>query len=280
MPSATSVGLDSVPWRSPPLTAHSGISRRACSICPWCTLLGQVREAAPVYGSGGFTSYSEERLIDQLSGWIEQGIPRVKMKVGRDAAADPGRVAAARRAIGDESELFVDANGGYSHKQALAMAELFAERYRVSWLEEPCSSDDLAGLRMLRDHAPAGLEIAAGEYGYNLIYFKRMLDAGAVDCLQADVTRCAGITGYLQVANLCEAFFIPLSAHCAPAQHLHLACALQPMRHIEYFHDHVRIEKMLFDGVASPREGALYPDLSRPGTGLEFKHSDAEQFSV
>jgi len=202
------------------------------------------------------------------------------MKVGRHPEADRGRVAAARKAIGGRAELFVDANGAYSRKQALAMAGAFAGESGVSWLEEPVSSDDLEGLRLLRDRAPAGLDITAGEYGFYLPYFRRMLEAGAVDCIQPDVTRCCGITGFLNVAALCEAYFIPLSAHCAPAQSLHVCCAVRPLRHIEYFHDHVRIEQMLFDGTIQPVDGALHPDLSRPGMGLTFKKADARRFAV
>jgi len=243
------------------------------------TLLGPVRECVPVYGSGGFTSYSMKQLEKQLSGWAEQGIPRVKMKVGRDPAADPGRVKAAREAIGPGVQLFVDANGAYSRKQALAMAERLAE-LDVSWFEEPVIADDLSGLHALCDRVPAGMEVAAGEYGYDLGYFHRMLDAQAVDVLQADVTRCSGITGFLQAAALCDAYHLPLSAHCAPAQHAHVGCAALPLKHIEYFHDHVRIERMLFDGMPELEKGAFRLDLSRPGCGLEFKHADAEKFSV
>lgn len=245
---------------------------------PLVSLLGQVRSAVPVYGSGGFTSYDETTLCDQLAGWVEQGIPRVKMKVGRNPRADRARVAAARRAIGESSELFVDANGAYARKQALTMAGAFAIESGVNWLEEPVSSDDLEGLRLLRDRAPAGLDITAGEYGFYLPYFRRMLEAGAVDCIQPDVTRCCGITGFLKVAALGEAHFIPLSAHCAPAQSLHVCCAVRPLRHIEYFHDHVRIEQMLFDGVPQPVGGALRPNLSLPGMGLEFREADARRF--
>ena len=119
------------------------------------------------------------------------------------------------------------------------------------------------------------MAITAGEYGYDLPYFRRMLQAQAVDVLQADATRCAGITGFLGVAALCEAFGIPLSSHCAPALHLPLCCAARPALHLEYFHDHARIERMLFDGAAEPRQGLLAPDLTRPGLGLEFKEQDA-----
>ena len=247
---------------------------------PLCKLLGMAHDSVPVYGSGGFTSYSLERLAKQLSGWVQEGIPRVKMKVGSEPERDPRRVEAARDAIGPEAELFVDANGAYSRKQALALAERFSAEQRVSWLEEPVSSEDLEGLRLLRDRAPAGMDIAAGEYGDDTPYFMRMLDAEAVDVLQADVTRCAGITELLRVGGLCRARSLPLSLHCGPAIHLHPALALEQLRHLEYFHDHVRIEGMLFDGVCSPVGGALHPDLGRPGIGLELKRADAERYAT
>lgn len=246
---------------------------------PLAMLLGAVRDAAEIYGSGGFTSYSLEQLQQQLGGWAAQGIERVKMKIGRDPAADRRRVTAARQAIGPNAELFVDANGAYSRKQALAQAEAFAAA-GVCWFEEPVSSDDLAGLRLLRDRAPAGMEIAAGEYGYDLPYFRRMLEAGAVDVLQIDATRAAGITGFLQAAALAAAFEIEVSAHCAPSLHVHPCCALTNVRPLEYFHDHARIEQMLFDGALVPEGGELRFDQSRPGLGLEFKRSDAQQYAT
>lgn len=246
---------------------------------PLLRLLGPVRESVPVYGSGGFTSYPLDRLREQLCGWVAEGITRVKMKIGRDPAADLERVRAAREAIGPDVELFVDANGACTRKQALAFAEAFGE-LGVTWFEEPVSSDDLEGLRLLRDRAPAGMSIAAGEYGYDLFYFRRMLQAGAVDVLQADATRCAGITGFLRVGALCEAEPLPLSAHTAPSLHAHPCCALSPAVHVEHFHDHARIERMLFDGALRPVRGELRPDLSRPGLGLDFKRADAERFAV
>jgi L-alanine-DL-glutamate epimerase-like enolase superfamily enzyme len=246
---------------------------------PLVTLLGAACDRVPVYGSGGFTSYSVEQLQAQLGDWVASGIPPVKMKVGREPAADVERVQAARAAIGPTAQLFVDANGAYSRKQALAFAEAFAGS-GVNWFEEPVSSDDLEGLRLVRDRVAAGMDIAAGEYGYDLGYFRRMLEAGAVDVLQADATRCAGITGFLRVGALCEARGLPLSAHTAPSLHAHLSCALPAVRHLEYFHDHVRIERMFFDGAPTPVNGALSPDLSRPGMGLVLKRSDAQRHAL
>ncbi len=245
---------------------------------PLVSLLGASRAAAPVYGSGGFTSYNADQLCAQLAGWVADGIPRVKMKIGRDAAADVERVAAARAAIGD-AELFVDANGAYERKQAIAQAERFAE-YDVTWFEEPVYHRDLDGLRLVREHAPPGVEISVGEYGYAPSTFESIVRAGAVDVLQADASRCEGITGLLVVDGLCEATMTPLSTHCAPSLHAHVACAAKRVRHLEYFHDHARIEQMFFDGALTPRDGALHPDLTRPGLGLELKEADAKRFET
>jgi L-alanine-DL-glutamate epimerase-like enolase superfamily enzyme len=246
---------------------------------PLVTLLGQIHPGAPIYGSGGFTSYSDQQLASQLERWVEQGIPRVKMKVGRDAERDIQRVRVAREAIGPEADLYVDANGAYGLKQALRLANRFA-KFEVSWFEEPVSSDDLDGLRVIRDRGPCSMEIAAGEYGYDVFYFRRMLEAGAVDVLQADVTRCGGITGFLQVAALCQSHNLLLSCHTAPALHTHVACAIAPLKNLEYFHDHVRIEQMFFDGIPRPVQGELQPDLTRPGLGLELKRVDAQKFAA
>jgi L-alanine-DL-glutamate epimerase-like enolase superfamily enzyme len=247
---------------------------------PLALLLGRYRDAVPIYGSGGFTSYNDGKLRDQLAGWVERdGCRWVKMKVGTDAAADPRRVTVAKAAIGDRT-LFVDANGAYSTKQALALADAFRHEAGVAWFEEPVSSDDLEGLQTIRLRAPAGMEIAAGEYGYTTDYFRRMLNAAAVDVQQADITRCGGVTAFLQVAALCEAHHIDLSGHCGPAIHLHAACAAPRFRHLEWFHDHVRIEHMLFDGAPTPCDGVIRPDLSRPGMGLALKQHDAARYRI
>lgn len=246
---------------------------------PLVSLLGGARDSVTVYGSGGFTSYSTEELETQLAGWARQGIHAVKMKVGRDPLADRKRVHAARRVIGKDVDLFVDANGAYDRKLALAQARAFAED-DVRWFEEPVSSDDLPGLRFIRDRVPAELEIAAGEYGYDLQYFSRMVDAGAVDVLQADATRCCGVTGFMRAAAVCDAACLPLSAHTAPSVHAHLCCAASRTRHLEYFHDHVRIERLIFEGALVPVDGALRPDRSRSGLGIELKWQDAERFAV
>lgn len=248
---------------------------------PLFRLLGACRDAVPIYGSGGFTSYSDQELAEQLGGWVADGIPRVKMKIGSDWGTKPHRdverVRVAREAIGPDAALFVDANGGYSVKQAIGQAQRFAEQ-GVSYFEEPVSSDQLDQLAFVRQHVP--MDVAAGEYGWDPWYFREMLRAGAVDILQADATRCLGITGWLEAARTAYAYAVPFSAHCAPTIHAQVGCAAPQLSHVEYFHDHIRIEQMLFDGVPEQRGGCLYPHAGRPGLGLELKRAEAERWRV
>ncbi|MGZ4510032.1 MAG: enolase C-terminal domain-like protein [Mycobacterium sp.] len=249
---------------------------------PVCRLLGLAHAEVPIYGSGGFTTYDDSTTRSQLERWVDEWkIPRVKIKIGEswgsDVARDLARIALARRVIGPDAELYVDANGGYRRKQAIRVAHAMAE-HDVTWFEEPVSSDDLAGLREVRNQVSP--DVTAGEYGYDLAYFNRMLAADAVDCVQIDVTRCGGITDWLRAAAVAAANNVDVSGHCAPNLHAHVAAAVPNLRHLEYFHDHHRIEHMLFDGALSPDGGALRPDQRRPGLGLEFKHGDAEQYRV
>ena len=246
---------------------------------PLATLLGRCRDEVMIYGSGGFTTYSDEKLREQLSHWAEvDGCRFVKMKVGSDPERDPERAMTARRAIGDH-ELFVDGNGAFSVKAALRFVEASREA-DIRWFEEPVTSDNPPGLRLMRDRTPPGMAVAAGEYTYDLDDARILLEAEAVDVLQADVTRCGGVSGFLEVGALCEAHHIDLSGHCAPSLTRHVACAAPRVRHLEWFHDHVRIEQMLFDGAPTAKGGAIRPDLDRPGHGLEFKARDAERFRV
>ena len=249
---------------------------RLCGVA-LCDLLGVVRSRVPLYGSGGFTSYDEQTLCDQLGGWAASGFRAVKMKVGRDHGRDPERVAAARRAIGAGVALFVDGNGGYDVSEAIAIARRFAE-HDVTWFEQPVDHRDVAGTRRVREHAPPGMAISSGEYIYDTADAARV--APVVDVLQADATRCGGYTGLVAIDGFCEVTRKPFSTHCSPSLHLHAGAALLRLRHMEWFYDHVRIERMLFDGFVEPVDGTLEPDRRRPGHGLTFKHADARRFAV
>ncbi len=248
---------------------------------PLAGLLGAARRRVPVYGSGGFTTYDDTHLAAQLGGWVHgQQIPRVKIKIGeswgRAVPRDLARVRAARQVIGSRAELYVDANGAYSRKQAVRVGGVLAE-LGVGWFEEPVSSDDLTGLRLVRDAVVC--DVTAGEYGYDLPYFARMIAAGAVDCLQVDATRCGGLTEFLRAAALAHAHGLEISTHCAPHAHAAAAACVPNLRHIEWFHDHVRIESMLFDGALDPTGGAVRP-VTGIGHGLTLRAEEAREFRV
>jgi L-alanine-DL-glutamate epimerase-like enolase superfamily enzyme len=238
-------------------------------------LLGRAHERVPVYGSGGFTSYGPARVAEQLGGWVAAGIPRVKMKVGREPEADPARLDAAREAIGD-AELYVDSNGAFRAKEAVRWGRRYVADWGVRWFEEPVSSADFAGLRIVREACDA--DVAAGEYAYVAADFRNLI--GCVDCLQVDVTRCGGPSGVLAAAALAAAHGLDVSGHCAPQLGAHTLCGVPNLRHLEYFHDHVRVESLLFDGVLEPVDGALVPDLSRPGNGLALKRAEAARWAA
>jgi len=198
--------------------------------------------------------------------------------VGRDPDRDPHRCAVVREVLGDAVEFFVDANGAYDRQEALGWCHRFWSDFGVTYVEEPVSSEDLDGLRFLRDRVPAGQAVAAGEYCWDLLAVARMLPA--VHVQQVDVTRCGGITNFLRAGALCQAHQMPLSAHCAPNLSAHVCCGVQTLAHIEYFHDHVRIEEALFEGTLSPRDGALEPDLSRPGHGLRLREDAFDEYAT
>jgi len=246
---------------------------------PVADLLGRARQHVPVYGSGGFTSYDEQQTRDQLAGWLADGIGRVKIKIGEswggNEQRDLARVALAREVIGPDRELYVDANGGYTVGQAVRVGQRLAG-HGVIWFEEPVSSRDLAGLAAVRRQVTA--DVAAGEYSWSLADSAAMIDAGAVDCLQLDVTRCGGITEFMRGAALAAAHNLQVSAHCCPSLHAHVGAAVPNLRHVEYFHDHQRIEQMLFDGAPKPEGGELTPDPAAPGLGIRLRHSDGERF--
>jgi L-alanine-DL-glutamate epimerase-like enolase superfamily enzyme len=249
---------------------------------PVADLLGRARSGVPVYGSGGFTSYNEKQTREQLTGWVEHDrIPRVKIKIGQDWGGaerrDLSRIALAREIIGPDAELYVDANGGYTAGQAVRVAREMSG-FDVTWFEEPVSSQDLAGLAAVRGQVLP--DVAAGEYSWSLADSARLIDAGAVDCLQLDVTRCGGITEFLRGAALAAAHNLEISGHCAPNLHAHVGSAVPNMRHVEYFHDHQLIEQMLFDGALSPAGGDLVPDPGQPGLGLWLRDADAEKYRV
>ncbi|MDA2803808.1 enolase C-terminal domain-like protein [Nocardiopsis suaedae] len=247
-----------------------------------CRMFGRVRRAVPVYASGGFTGPEPLRAAERAGWWAQElGAHAVKIKIGGTPETgpedpDPARIERAREAAGG-AQVYADANGAYGAKRALRAGAVL-DALGVAWFEEPVSSDDLDGLRRVRDGVRA--DVTAGEYGYHLPYLARMAGAGAVDCLQADVTRCGGFGTWFRAAAAAAGNGLAVSAHCAPALAVHAAVATHNVRHIEWFADHERVESALLDGAPRPVEGDLAPDPSAPGHGMRLKAADAERYRV
>lgn len=237
---------------------------------PLHRLLGSARASVPVYGSGGFTTYSQERTVEQLAGWATQGTRWVKLKIGESWGTcvdrDLERTAAVVDAVGRGVGVFVDANGAYSVGEAVRVGQRLDE-LGVTWFEEPVSSDDPAGLREVRRRVRA--DVAAGEYADSLDAVRTL--CAAVDCLQLDVTRIGGITALYRAAGIAQAHHLDVSGHCAPHLSASAFAAVPGLRHLEYFHDHVRVEELLFDGVAPLVAGALPLDPDVPGHGMRLR---------
>ncbi|MBO0853695.1 MAG: mandelate racemase [Nocardia sp.] len=225
---------------------------------PLPELLGATRAATPVYGSGGFTTMDDNRLARQIGGWQAAGCTAVKIKIGEDRGRrtdrDLERITLAAGLIGDRDTLMVDANGAYSVAAAQWMGSRL-DRLGVGWFEEPVTSDDPAGLRRVR--AEVRCDVTAGEYIYDRYDAAALIDV--VDCLQLDVTRCGGYSGFRECAALAAAHGVDVSAHCAPSLHAPVAAATGNLRHIEWFADHARLEPLLAEGTPQVAGGLLPP---------------------
>ena len=241
---------------------------------PLVRLMGAVRDEVPVYGSGGFTSMTDEQLAEQVHGWRAAGCTAMKIKIGESWGSrvdrDLSRVEQLAELAGG-ARLMVDANGGYSVGQACRVGAALDEM-GVVWFEEPVSSDDVHGLSVVR--SALRCDVAAGEYVAE-VYDAAQL-CPVVDCLQLDVTRCGGYTGFLRSAAVAAAHNLQVSGHCAPALHTPVCAAIANFRPIEYFADHARLEPMLFDGVPEVRDGVLAPG-DEPGHGYRIADR-AEEF--
>jgi len=237
---------------------------------PLPDLLGRCRDTVPIYGSGGFTTMTDDQLAAQVSQWSELGCRAMKIKIGeswgRCVERDLARVERLRGLAGDEVVLMVDANGAYSLGQALRVGQRLDE-LGVEWFEEPVTSDDVDGLSWLRDRLRC--DVAAGEYVSEVDDLRALVPA--VDCVQLDATRCGGYTGFLRGAFVAAASHREVSAHCAPALHAPVAAAVPNLRHVEYFADHARLEPSLLEGIAPVHDGALVPVHDRPGAGWTLR---------
>lgn len=248
---------------------------------PLYRLLGPYRESVPVYGSGGWTNFSEKELIEEQTSYVERGMRSIKMKVGKDFGKsereDLRRLAAVRKAVGDDVEILIDANNGYYAKQAIAMAREF-EQYRVGWFEEPVLADDIDGLAAVARATP--IPIATGEHEYTKFGFKDLISRGGADVVQPDLGRVGGITEWLKVAHLAHAFNLPVAPHAYALVALQVACATPNLRIVEYLGTEEQGYRAFFTDFPEPKDGMWAPYPDRPGLGVELNPETVRKYAV
>jgi L-alanine-DL-glutamate epimerase-like enolase superfamily enzyme len=248
---------------------------------PLYRLLGPYTDRVPIYGSGGWTSFSELELVREQVGYVERGIPRVKMKVAKDFGRaedeDLRRLAAVRKAVGDDVEIYVDANNGFYAKQAIGFARRMAN-YDVRWFEEPVLADDVAGLAAVA--RAIDIPVATGEHEYTKYGFKELISQGGADIVQPDVGRVGGVTEWLKVAHLAHAFNLPVAPHAVQLVHLHLACCTPNLKVVEYLGVSEETDRLFYTDFPEPQNGMWSPYPDRPGLGLELNPRAVERYSV
>jgi L-rhamnonate dehydratase len=248
---------------------------------PLYQLLGPYTESVPIYGSGGWTSFSEKELVSEQLSYVERGIPRVKMKVAKDfghcEAEDLQRLKAVRKTVGDDVEIYVDANNGFYAKQAIGFARKMAD-HNVGWFEEPVLADDIAGLAAIAK--AIDIPVATGEHEYTKYGFKELIAQGGADIVQPDVGRVGGVTEWMKVAHLAHAFNLPVAPHAVQLVHLHLACCTPNLKVVEYLGVAEETDKLFYTEVPEPKDGMWSPFPDRPGLGLELDPKAVERYAV
>lgn len=198
---------------------------------PLWRLLGGYDPRVPCYAGGIDLDFSLDKLLRQTEDNLEKGFRAIKMKVGRKLLSeDVHRIKAMREHLGDGFVLMADANMKWSADQAIRAARAF-QPFDLTWLEEPLIPDDIAGqARVVRE---GGLPIAAGENLRSLWDFQHLISAGGVTFPEPDVTNCGGVTSFMKIAHLAEAFNLPVTSHGAHDITVHLLAAVPNRSYLE-----------------------------------------------
>ncbi len=248
---------------------------------PLYRLLGPYTDSVPVYGSGGWTNFSEEELVAEMTAYVDSGIPRVKMKVGKDFGKsereDIQRLAAVRKAVGDDVAIYIDANNGYYPKQAIYMAREF-EQFQVGWFEEPVLADDIQGLAEI-SHA-INIPVATGEHEYTKYGFRELIAAGGADLVQPDVGRVGGVTEWMKVAHMAHGFNLPVAPHAVQLVHLHVACATPNLKVVEYMNTALEVDRIWYTEIPDQKDGMWSPFPDKLGLGLELDPEAVERYAM
>jgi L-alanine-DL-glutamate epimerase-like enolase superfamily enzyme len=238
-------------------------------------LLGGLRERVPTYASGALMRpHPVDYLAKAGPRLRDMGFRQMKMQCGSEptVAASVERVRVVREAIGPDIDLMCDINQLWSVPHAVEVGRRL-EPYHLFWLEDPVAHDDYAGLAHVADALTT--PVAAGEYHYGIVPFRHLLEARSVDIVMIDVLRVGGITQWMKVAGMAEAFNVPVVSHLVPEIHVHLVGAIPHGLTVEYMPWSLR----LFEETPALEAGQLVVP-GRPGLGLAFDQAALERYQV
>ncbi len=240
---------------------------------PVAQLFGSNRSHVPIYGSGGWLSYSMEELLAEATGYVQRGFSMVKMKVGSpDLKRDIERVREVRKAIGDRVNLMVDANQAFTPHQAVSFARQ-VEDQNIFWFEEPVSKDDLDGYCQVA--FSTFIPVATGEREYSLGALRDFLVRKGASILQPDALRIGGLSQCMKVAHLAECFNRPLAPHFYKELDIHVLAAIRNGLFLEYF---AWLDDLLEHPLEISNGMAKVPTV--PGLGIEFKPEAIKEYKV
>lgn len=241
---------------------------------PLWRLLGGHANRAKVYAGGIDLELSLDQLARQTERNLQRGYRAIKMKVGRDRLTDDvERVAAMRKLLGPDIPLMVDANMRWTVDQAISASHALAE-HDVYWLEEPTIPDDVDGHRRILTEGP--LPVATGENLHTLYEFQKMIAGGGVSFPEPDMSNIGGVTGWLKVAHLAEAFNLPVTTHGVHDLHVHLLAAVPNASYLEAHG--FGLEAYVHEPLQIVEGHAVAPD--RPGHGVAFDWDALEPHRV
>jgi len=234
---------------------------------PVARLLGGFRDKVPAYASGALMrTLSLEEVVAASRKLVERGWPSMKTQLALPGKTSPeievDRIRRIREAIGPDVQLMCDINQRWNVFQAIDIGKRI-EPYNLHWLEDVTTADDYAGLARVTNHLST--PIAGGEYVYGIQPFRQMLEARSVDIVMIDLVRVGGITQWMKVAGMAEAFNLPVVSHLIPEVHVHLIAAIPNGHIVEY----MPWARPLFDDPPIPEKGIMTVPTA-PGLGLKF----------
>ncbi|MBI1733578.1 MAG: mandelate racemase/muconate lactonizing enzyme family protein [Candidatus Rokubacteria bacterium] len=240
-----------------------------------CALLGGLRDRVPTYASGALMRPHPVKYLAEAGPRLrDMGFRQMKMQCGSEpsVAASIERVRVMREAIGPDVDLMCDVNQLWSVNHAIEVGRRI-EPYHLYWLEDPVAHDDYAGLARVADALTA--PIAAGEYHYGIVPFRHMLEARSIDIVMIDLVRVGGITQWMKVAGMAEAFNLPVVSHLVPEIHVHLIAAIPNGLTVEYMPWTIG----LFEETPAIERGQLVVP-QKPGLGLAFDQAAIKRYQV